>query len=89
MKKIFSFAIVLAAAAMISCGGNANQAAQAEAEAPAVEAACCGECAEKAAEECCAEKQEGCCGKAECDKAECDKEACAECAEMAPEAKAE
>ena len=50
MKKIFSFAIVLAAAAMISCGGNANQAAQAEAEAPAVEAACCGECAEKAPE---------------------------------------
>lgn len=78
MKKIFSFAIVLAAVAMISCDGNANQAAQAEAEAPTTEAACCGECAEKAAEECCAEKKGECCGE---QKAEC----CGECAEKAAE----
>lgn len=47
MKKIFSFVVVLAAAAMVSCGGNANT-KPAEAEEPAVEAAaentCCGEC---------------------------------------------
>lgn len=52
MKKIFSFAIVLAAAAMISCGGNANKpAAEAEAEAN-VE---CTKC-EKTDSCCCCEK---------------------------------
>ena len=29
MKKFFSFAIVLAAVAMVSCGGNANKPAEA------------------------------------------------------------
>ncbi len=51
MKKIFSFAIVVAAAAMISCGGNANNQAAADAEAT-VE---CKEC-EKADSCCCCEK---------------------------------
>ena len=46
MKKFFSFAIVMAAAAMISCGGNTNsQAAAEDVEEVAVEATeCCGEC---------------------------------------------
>lgn len=57
MKKIFSFAIVLVAAAMVSCGGNTTKPA-AEAEAPATEAV------EAAAEEACCEK---------CDSTECEK----------------
>ncbi len=53
MKKIFSFAIVLAAAAMISCGGNANKQAAAEAKAEAnVECTAC----EKTDSCCCCEK---------------------------------
>ena len=61
MKKIFSFAIVMAAAAMISCGGNANTSSTDVDETAAVEeATCCGEggeCCEKADSTCC-----GCCG---------------------------
>lgn len=51
MKKIFSFAIVLAAVAMVGCCGNANKQAATEAEAK-VE---CTEC-EKADSCCCCEK---------------------------------
>lgn len=50
MKKIFSFVIVLAAVAMVSCGGNANKKAAADAaatEAAATEASACDECTEK------------------------------------------
>ena len=73
MKKIFSFVIVLAAAAMVSCGGN-NASKPAEAEAQAAEQCegCCGECSEKAEGECCGEcekKAEGAC----CEKAEGEK----------------
>ena len=51
MKKIYMFAIVLAAAAMVSCAGNANKTAEAAGE--------CTECVEgqpctKPAEEQCA-----------------------------------
>ena len=38
MKKIFSFAIVLCAAAMVSCGGNTTKPAAEATEAPATEA---------------------------------------------------
>lgn len=81
MKKIFSFAIVLAAVAMISCGGNATKpAAEAAAEAPKTEAACpeCTQCDSTKKAECCAKcdstKKAECCAK--CDsakKAECCK----------------
>lgn len=50
MKKIFSFVIVLAAVAMVSCGGNANKNAAAEeaaTEAAATEASACDSCTEK------------------------------------------
>ena len=75
MKKIFSLVIVLAAVAMVSCGGNANKKAAAEAAATeaaaTVEAAACEKCDSTAA--CCAEK---------CDStAACN--ACAETAEAA------
>lgn len=65
MKKIFSFAIIMAAAAMISCGGNANTTADAEVEETAVveETTCCGEC-EKADSTCC-----GCCEEAPAEEA--------------------
>ena len=76
MKKIFSFVIVMAAAALVGCAGNTTKkAAEAEAaEAPAVEAAApaqeeaCGECAEGCTGNCesCSEneKAEGeCCNK--------------------------
>ena len=80
MKKIFSFAIMMAAVAMFSCAGNANKPAEAEAaEAPAVE--CC------AADSC---ATEACCGKAECcGEQKCEKpaeEQCAACKEKAAEA---
>lgn len=45
MKKIFSFVIVLAAVAMVSCGGNANK--NAAAEEAATEASACEACTEK------------------------------------------
>ena len=49
MKKIFSFVVVLAAAAMVSCGGNATKPAEAQVEETVVEAqaeenTCCGAC---------------------------------------------
>ncbi len=82
MKKIFSFVIVLAAVAMVSCGGN-NASKPAEAQAAEQ---CCGECAEKAEGCCgeCAEKAEGACEKECCKKAAegaCEKECCQEKAE--------
>ena len=56
MKKIFSFAIMMAAVAMFSCAGNANKPAEAEAaEAPAGEACC--EQADSCAKECCGEEK--------------------------------
>lgn len=60
MKKIFSFAIVLFAAAMVSCGGNTTKPAAEATEAPATEAV------EAAAEEACCEK----CDSTDC--AECE-----------------
>ncbi len=67
MKKIFSFAIVLCAAAMVSCGGNTTKPAAEATEAPATEAteAPATEAVEAAAEEACCEK--------------CDSTDCAEC----------
>ncbi len=67
MKKIFSFAIVVAAAAMIGCCGNANnKTAEAEAEAQAQTE--CTNC--ENAESCC-EKTDSCC----CEKAAAAEEA--------------
>ena len=63
MKKIFSFAIVLCAAARVSCGGNTTKPAAEATEAPATEAV------EAAAE---APAEEACCEK-------CDSTDCAEC----------
>ena len=63
MKKIFSFAIVLCSAAMVSCGGNTTKPAAEATEAPATEAV------EAAAE---APAEEACCEK-------CDSTDCAEC----------
>lgn len=57
MKKIFSFAIVVAAVAMIGCCGNANN-KKAEAEAQT-------ECANCENAEGCGEKADSCC----CEKA--------------------
>ncbi|MBE6181645.1 MAG: hypothetical protein E7148_03010 [Rikenellaceae bacterium] len=79
MKKIFSFAIVLAAVAMISCGGNATKPAAEATEAPKTETACpeCTKCdSTKKAEcaQCDSTKKAECCAK--CDsakKAECCK----------------
>ena len=58
MKKIYAFIVVVAAAAMVSCAGNANK--QAAAEAETVEVAVeevsesCGECADSVkADSCC------------------------------------
>lgn len=64
MKKIFSFVIVLAAVAMVSCGGNATKPAEAtEVEATEVvevvacdSTACCADttaCVKAAEGECC------------------------------------
>lgn len=66
MKKFFSFVIVMAAVAMISCGGNANNNAANEVEAEVTETVCEG--CEKADSTCCCEgeeceKADSCCGK--------------------------
>lgn len=58
MKKIFTFAIMFAAVAMVACGGQTKKAEAVEAEAEVVEVAevakeaCCEECAEACCEEC-------------------------------------
>ncbi len=81
MKKFYSFLIVAAAVAMVSCCGNANKtAAAAEAEGAAVEAcdkACCDK-ADSCKKECCKENAE---------EAAC--EGCADCEKKAEEAAAE
>ena len=64
MKKIFSFVVVMAAVAMVSCCGNSNKkAAQGEAAAVATEASACAGCDAKcdaeacdSSKSCCAEK---------------------------------
>lgn len=56
MKKIYAFIVVVAAAAMVSCAGNANKPAAAEVVEVAAEevSACCGECADSVkADSCC------------------------------------
>lgn len=90
MKKIFSFAIVLCAAAMVSCGGNTTKkVSEADAaEAAKTEASACAGCTQKcdSTDNCCGEKNEGCCEKAEgcCEKAEgCDKADSAKCCDQA------
>ena len=55
MKKIFTFAIMFAAVAMVACGGQTKKAAEAtEAEVEATEVVATEECTE----ECCAEATE-------------------------------
>ena len=69
MKKILSFVVVMAAAAMVSCAGNPNKkAAEAQAEQTVVEAAAGEKCEGECTEEC--EK----CDSAACEK--CEKECC-------------
>ena len=66
MKKIVSFVIVLAAVAMVGCGGNSNK--------KAAEGAAAEKCDSTAA--CCAEKADStkaCCEKSCCEKAEANK----------------
>jgi len=62
MKKIFSFVVVLAAAAMVSCGGNANtkpaEAEETTVEATVEETTCCGECEKCDSTACCDKCQE-------------------------------
>ena len=64
MKKIFTFAIMFAAVAMVACGGQTKKAAEAtEAEVEATEVVATEECteeccAEECTEECCAEATE-------------------------------
>lgn len=58
MKKIYAFIVVVAAAAMVSCAGNANKQAAAGAETVEVAAEevseCCGECPDSVkADSCC------------------------------------
>ncbi|MDE5815654.1 MAG: hypothetical protein K2H42_05130 [Alistipes sp.] len=55
MKKIFSFAIVVAAIAMIGCCGNTNKKAEAEVQVQTE----CANC--EKAEGCCCEKTDSCC----------------------------
>lgn len=59
MKKIYAFIVVVAAAAMVSCAGNANKPAAAEAETVEVAAEevkeCCGECADSLKKDACCE----------------------------------
>ena len=53
MKKIYAFIVVVAAAAMVSCAGNANKQAAAEAAVEEVSESC-GECADSVkADSCC------------------------------------
>ncbi len=57
MKKIYAFIVVIAAAAMVSCAGNANKQAAAEVETVEVAAEevseCCGECADSLKKDSC------------------------------------
>ena len=65
MKKFFAFAVLFAAVAMVSCGGQQKKAEEVAAE----EAQACVECVEACCEECTEVKE--CCGE----------ECCGECAE--------
>lgn len=78
MKKILSFVVVLAAAALVGCAGNQNKkAAEAQAGETVIEAAACDKCDKECAGDCekcdkeCAEK---------CEKTD-DAAACGKCAE--------
>ena len=71
MKKVFAFAVLFAAVAMVSCGGQQKKAEEVAAE----EAQACVECVEACCEECTEVKE--CCGE-ECPNVE---ECCGECAE--------
>ena len=71
MKKFFAFAVLFAAVAMVSCGGQQKKAEEVAAE----EAQACVECVEACCEECTEVKE--CCGE-ECPNIE---ECCGECAE--------
>lgn len=76
MKKIFSFAIVLAAAAMVSCCGNATmKTAEGEAEATTEAAAACEKCGA------CEEAEKGCCEQADSTKSCCCEKAEGEAAQ--------
>ena len=79
MKKLFTLMVIVAAMAMVSCGGNKAKKA-AEAEAAAVE--CCGECCEGEGE-CCKGEGECCKGEGDCCKGE--GESCCQNAENAAE----
>lgn len=71
MKKFFAFAVLFAAVAMVSCGGQQKKAEEVAAD----EAKACVECVEACCEECTEVKE--CCGE-ECPNVE---ECCGECAE--------
>lgn len=82
MKKILSFVVVMAAAALVGCAGNQNKkAAEAQAGETVIEAAACDKCDQKCAGDCdkcdqeCTEKCGQCDDAAACGK--CEKE-CAE-----------
>lgn len=71
MKKFFAFAVLFAAVAMVSCGGQQKKAEEVATE----EAQACVECVEACCEECTEVKE--CCGE-ECPNVE---ECCGECVE--------
>lgn len=71
MKKIFSFVIVMAAVAMVSCGGNTNKKA-AEAAATRTETTDCSQCAEKC------DSTKAYCGESGCGEADTTKTCCGE-----------
>ena len=74
MKKIFSFVVVMAAVAMVSCCGNSNK----EAAAVATEASACAGCDAKCDAEAC-DSSKSCCA----EKCDSTKSCCAEKAEGA------
>lgn len=76
MKKIFSFVIVLAAVAMVSCCGNSNKKAAEGEAAAATEVSACAGCEEKCAAEAC-DSTKSCCA----EKCDSTKSCCAEKAE--------
>ena len=79
MTKIFSFVVVMAAVAMVSCCGNSNKkAAQGEAAAVATEASACAGCDAKCDAEAC-DSSKSCCA----EKCDSTKSCCAEKAEGA------
>ena len=75
MKKIFSFVVVMAAVAMVSCCGNSNKKA---AQGEAAEASACAGCDAKCDAEAC-DSSKSCCA----EKCDSTKSCCAEKAEGA------